>query len=202
MAFQPVTDAAEITIIYTQNLETVVNVFHAHHPGGYIQAQIENLAAVVDLAVDNDLIPVMTEDCVYLRTEVRGLTTENDMFAVDNTNTQAGAVLTPGMSNSVTLSLKKGSGKTGRSARGRWYFVGIPAAALTSNENFFETADVAGFVDAVDDLRESVDIGDWDPVIVSRFTGGAPRATGKIFAWLTVTAVNEAVDTQRRRLSN
>ena len=202
MAFQKVTDTVEVTIVYEQNLENIVNVFHAERPGGYTQANLATLATTVDAAVGVHLLPEMTSDCEYLRTEVRGLAVENDFFAEESGGTGPGEVASAGLPNSVTLSLKKGSGLTGRSARGRWYFVGIPEIDLATNENFFIAVEVTNKKSALNNLRAAVAGTAWNPVIVSRFKDGALRPEGVLFDWLAVTAVNDAVDTQRRRLSN
>jgi len=40
MAFQPVPNTAEVAVIFTQNLETISNTFHAEKPGGYTLSDI------------------------------------------------------------------------------------------------------------------------------------------------------------------
>lgn len=201
MAFQAVPDTAEITIIYTQNLETVTNTIHAEKPGGYDQAAIDALALSVDDDVGLNLLPLMTLDCLYLRTEVRGLAVENDLFASNNDSSGPGLDAVEGLPNNVTLSLKKESGFTGRSARGRWYFIGLPLNELSTNENQWAQTAVDNAVIAVQGIRIGIQVGPWTPVIVSRFTGGLPRAVGVTFPWVNTTAVNRNVDSQRGRLT-
>ncbi len=201
MAFQAVPNTAEVTVLYVQNLEIVGNVFHAKKATGYALADILALAANADGLVGTWLLPAMTQDCTYLRTEVRGLAVPNDLFALDATSTGPGAIAEAGLPNSVTLSLKKGSGLTGRSARGRWYFVGMNVGALTTNENIFDAAQVLSKVSAVNNVRNGITATVWDAVIVSRVTNGVERSEGITFPWITVTAVDDKVDSQRRRLS-
>lgn len=201
MAFQAVPDTAEVTIIYVQNLETVTNTFHVEHVGGYDQLDINFIAAKIDTFVGTELLPVMSLDCVYERVEVRGLATENDLFDTADGSAGPGEDISAGLPGNVTLSLKKSSEKTGRSARGRWYFNGAPEDTLASNENVFIPAAVDGMVAAVDALREGAIAGGWVPVIVSRYTGGIARDEGKTFNWTGVVAVNNNVDSQRRRLT-
>lgn len=201
MAFQAVPDVAEVTLIFTQNLETITNTFHAEKVGGYVQADIDQLAQKVDNSLPAGLLIEMSQDCVYERTEVRGLAVENDLFGVDGTNSGPGAKLVEGLPNNVTLSLKKISGFTGRSARGRWYCVGIPEDMLASNENVYDPVRVDGFLAGVEVTRASVATAGWVSVIVSRYTGGAERPSGVTFPWVGTVAVNNNVDTQRRRLT-
>lgn len=201
MAFQPVIDTAEITVIFLQNLENLTNTIHAEKSGGYGLADIQALALLVDSLVSFNLVPAMTQDALYVRTEVRGLAVENDLFAVNDTNSATGADLSEGLPGNVTLSIKKSSGLTGRSARGRWYVCGIPSNTLSTNENQLLQAEADIWVAAVEAIRVGIVASVWTPVIVSRFTAGLPRATGKTFDWLTTDLVNRDVDSQRGRLA-
>lgn len=201
MAFQDVPNVAEVTLVYTQNLETITNTFHAYKAGGYDQADIDSLANKIDNQMPAGLLVEMSQDCYYERTEVRGLTIENDLFGIDGTNNSAGDKLVDGLPNNVTLSLKKISGFTGRSARGRWYCVGIPEDALASNENVYDPLRVDGFIAGVEAARIGCALAGWAAVIVSRYTGGVLRPYGETFPWVQTVAVNNNVDTQRRRLT-
>ena len=90
MAFQAVLETVEITIVYIQNGENVTNTLHAKLPGGYVLADLTSLADTVDSLVNTWLLPEMTAQATYLRTEVRGLAVENDLFAEDGTNSGPG----------------------------------------------------------------------------------------------------------------
>jgi len=200
MAFQSVPNTAEITILFSQNGEPLANTLHAIKPGGYNQGDITALAILVDVAVGANLLSQMTQDAAYTRTEVRGLNVINDLFSTDNTNTGPGTVVSEGMPNQVTFSIKKNSLQTGRSARGRLYWVGIPKNAFTSDENQLLAAEAQNRVDAIEALRVAIEISVWDAVIVSRVTEGVVRDPGVTFPWVTTTKVNNRVDTQRNRL--
>jgi len=201
MAFQSVPNTAEVTILYLQNTEIMANTMHAELATGYDFGDIAALATAVDAAVLAQLRPLMTVDSSYTRTEVRGLDVENDLFDTEDLNNGVGSDAAEGLPNSVTFSIKKESGFTGRSARGRWYFVGMPNNFLAANENNVIPADSVAMVAAVEGIRAAIQATVWSPVIVSRFTGGAQRPTGVTFPWISVVAVDNFVDTQRRRLS-
>lgn len=202
MAFQPVVDTVEIDIIYTQNGEPVQNVFYAELPGGYVLADLVALAGVIDAQVQGTWKTQQNTDTIYIRTEVRGLAVVNDLTASDNTNTGPGVHIGGSSPNNVTLAVKKASGLTGRSARGRTYWIGCARAELLgSDENRFVSAYVASLVAAVDSIRSSINGTPlWVPVLVSRFTAGLPRASGKTFPWVSTVSVDTRVDTQRGRL--
>lgn len=202
MAFQKVVDTAEIDIIYTLNQTTVQNVFYASLAGGYVLADLVSLAAAIDLEVHNSWKGNQPVEAVYVRTEVRGLAVENDLLAIDNTNTGVGLIATEPTPNNVTFAVKKLSGLTGRSARGRTYWIGIPRNQLKStNENEVSATYAANVVVSVDAIRTAI-IGAalWSPVLVSRFAGGVARSEGKTFPWVDTVNINERVDTQRGRL--
>lgn len=201
MAFQPVPNAAEVTLVFVQNGENITNTFHCLKAGGYTFAEISQLADLVDTFAGANLRPVMTLDCLYARTEVRGLANPNDFFDIDGTDSGLGTDVAEGLPNSATLSLKKQSGFTGRSARGRWYFIGFPVTALDANENLWLTSRVDSAIIGVEAVRNGVLTGPWTPVIVSRFENGLPRAEGITFPWISTVAVNVNVDSQRGRLT-
>jgi len=76
MAFQPVLNTVEVSVIYTQNGETISTSFGAEKAGGYDLAAVQSLADQVDLLVFSELLPTQSQDCIYQRTEVRGLAVE------------------------------------------------------------------------------------------------------------------------------
>lgn len=201
MAFQKVANTAEVTIIYGQNAELMANTFHAQLSTGYDFADIAALADAVDAAVGAQLLPVMSHECDYDRTEVRGLDTENDLADTEDFNNGQGLIVQEGLPNSVTFCIKKQSGLTGRSARGRWYFVGMPTTYLSANENIIGPTSETAMVLAVEGIRQAVQATAWSPVIVSRYSGGVLREFGETFPWISVVSVDPFVDTQRRRLS-
>ncbi len=202
MAFQAVVDTVEIDLIFTENGETLQNVFYAKLPGGYLLADLVALAVAVDGAMASHFLPQQVIECFYARTEIRGLAVQNDLTTTNNTSAGVGILAGGALPNNVTLAVKKESGLTGRSARGRCYWIGAVATALdAANENKFTVAYTASIVAAVDRIRVVVPtVGLWEAVLVSRFTGGLPRAFGLTFPWVSSVAVNEVVDSQRGRL--
>lgn len=202
MAFQPVPDTAEIDIIFTLNGETCQNVFYAELEGGYTLADLQALADAVDIQWDTAWKADQPPEVLYVRTEVRGLANENDFLASANASAGAGTNVSSALPNNVTFAVKKESGLTGRSARGRTYWIGIPQAELSaSDENTLNSAYVTAVVSNVNAIRTVINVtGLWVAVLVSRFTAGAQRSEGKTFVWVATTNVNNVIDTQRGRL--
>lgn len=202
MAFQSVPNAAEINFIFTYHGEIVQNVFYAERTAGYSLADITALAAHMDLQVGVTWVGQQPLEVTYLRTEVRGLSVENDLFASDNTTTGPGTDVSPGLPGNVTFSIKKISGLTGRSARGRTYWVGVPTNKLqVADENRLNAGFVTSIVANVDVIRTQIPVvPGWTAVLVSRFTDGAKRSTGVKFPWTGTVNVDDIVDTHRNRL--
>lgn len=202
MAFQSVPDTAQINVIFDVNGEILQNSFYALHPGGYSLANLQALADDIDTAIPVTWQPRQAADCIYLRTDVLGLDQENDLVATQNANTGPGGDITAPMPNNVTFALKKLSGLTGRSARGRSYWIGIPKDKTHSaSENRLDATYITNILSAIDSIRTNIDTtGLWEAVLVSRFTAGAKRSFGVTFPWVGTTFVNDVIDTQRGRL--
>lgn len=204
MAFQSVPNVAEVDVIFTLNGVTVQNVFYGLFPAGYALSDLQDLADRVDLRLTAHWRPEQPPEVSYIRTEVRGLTSENDLSASQDLSAYVGVALSSSLPNNVTFAIKKESGLTGRSARGRLFWIGIPRDEIQlSDENLLKVAYAALLVENVDEIRDGIaDLVGWSPVLVSRFTGGVKRPFGVTFPWLTTTNVDLRVDTHRNRLPN
>lgn len=202
MAFQKVVATVEINMNYTLNFEAVQNTYYARLPGGYLQADLQALANKVDLAFPGAMQPFHPPEVTYNKTEVRGLEFPNDLVAESAVSTGVGTAASISLPNQVTFSIKKTSGLTGRSARGRNYWVGIPRNELDPlNENLVLAAFAANLVASIAFVRTSItSVGLWEAVLVSRFELGAKRPEGKVFLWIDETNVDLRVDTLRGRL--
>jgi len=201
MVFQPVLDAAEAVITYNSHNKQVKNVLHAVQPGGYNLTSLTALANAVDVAVAANFLPEQTADVDYASTLVRGLEFENDQEVLITTSAGPGLIAAQVGPGNVTLAVKKSSALTGRSARGRLFWIGMSELALEVNSNFVFQSAVDDIVAAVEAVRIAINATVWTAVIVSRFTGGVKRATGIPFDWLTTSVVDREVDSQRRRLA-
>lgn len=202
MAFQRVPNTAQIDIVFSLQSIILQNSFYAQMPTPYTITDLEALAADIDMAVPVTWLPRLPTDCTYLRTDVRGLNAENDLVASDNANTGTGDEAIQPLPNNVTFSIKKSSGLTGRSARGRTYWPSIPRDKMVAaNENTLIATYITDIVLAVDSIRTNTNgVGTWQAVLVSRFLNKVKRAEGVTFPWTGTTFVNNIIDTQRGRL--
>ena len=200
MAFQRVPNTAAIIIEFLGNTVICQNTLYAEKLSGYDIADLQLLAATVDANVGAAWLDEISLDYAYVRTIVRGLDQENDFEVEDNTSAGPGTDVAGSLPGNVTISIKKSSGQTGRSARGRLYWVGTPRSFLAANENQMIPAKVADIVSNVGSMRGSIDGTVWTPVLVSRFTAGAKRAVGETFPWISESAVDDNMDSLRNRL--
>lgn len=202
MAFQAVVNTVEINFIFTLNAQTVQNVFYAKFGGTYALANLQALADALGGKVGTDWLPLQAPETSFIRTEVRGLTVENDLFASSLVGAGPGEDVVEAYPNNVSFCVKKESGFTGRSARGRCYWIGIPQDKTSSpDENHVTDTYRDDVVDAVDAIRSRTNAEfNWDAVLVSRFAGGEKRSVGVTFDWASTIAVDNRIDTQRGRL--
>jgi len=200
MAFQSVANTAEIVITYSGHGKTFKNVMHAERVAGYLLADLVNLAGNVDAIITSDWLPIQSVDYLYVNTLVRGLELENDQETTDDTGSAQGALSASALPDNVTLAVKKASAFTGRSARGRLYWIGSPLSKIATNENQYTVAGSDEIKDAVDAMRVGIIADAWKPVIVSRFNAGVKREFGETFDWISTVLVDINVDSQRRRL--
>ncbi len=202
MAFQKVVATAEIDHIFTLNGVLVQNTHYAFLPGGYGLADLQALADKIDLVFPTTFVTEQPPEAIYIRTEVRGLEFENDQVASQGLSNGPGTNGTNTMPNNVTFSIKKSSGLTGRSARGRVFWIGVPNGVIDPvNENLVTGVWAAAVVADIDFIRTQIaTVGLWQAVLVSRVKDNLPRTEGKTFPWLSTTNIDLRVDTHRGRL--
>lgn len=202
MTFQSVPETAEIDMIYTLNGVTVQNTHYARQAGGYTLAALQALADTIDGAFNTNAAAHSPSEVTYLRTEVRGLEFENDQVATQNVNSNSGVHGGDALPNNCTFAIKKSSGQTGRSARGRVFWIGIPdTETVASDENFLVQTYVDNIVADMDWIRTLINLTSfWNAVLVSRFANNTKRPFGVTFPWLSTLATDNRIDTHRGRL--
>lgn len=200
MAFQSVPNTAEAAVQFTLNNVTCFNTYQFEKSTGYNQSDLDALAGVVDTWAGLTWVPLLSSTIGYTQTIVRGLEDENDLTALANADAATGGVGSLPLPNNNSIALKRVSGFTGRSARGRIYVVGLPTSYVSGDENFLTTASITDFLDALDDLIAAADAIGWVAVVVSRFLNGVKRAVGVTFDILQYEADDARIDSRRDRL--
>lgn len=201
MVFQPVLATAEAVIVGAINLVQVTMTFYARRAVYYDQEQIDQLAGGMDGWFSGSILPSLASDYSYFYTSVKGLELQNDFQAIDASGAGPGGDPNQPPPNNVAYCVKRVSGLTGRSARGRVYVPAIPRSELTANENYVTATWRDSIVANFNNIQSNIGPLGWQEVIVSRYSNGVQRPnfaeTFDIAEW---TYTDSRVDTQRRRL--
>lgn len=200
MVFQPVINTVEAAIIFDQTTVSTSMTFHFERPDPYDQLLIEALASALDAWAGVLLMPNLGNQLGYVRTEVRGLSSENDLTAQANLNSGVGGIATNALPNNVAWSVRRLSGLTGRSARGRVYVPGIGMTMLQTNENLIQVALGDNIVEQLNNIIGPTAALGWTHVIVSRYSGGVRRPTGVTFPVVEYSPRDYRLDSRRDRL--
>jgi len=203
MAFQRVPNTAEISVIYELCGFQLQNTYHAYSVTGYVQADLDFLAAQIDTVPVTGMLADQSDHLDYIRTDVQGLDAENDLKSSNNNHAGPGSVNVWAMPNQVSFCVAKLSGYSGRTARGRVYVIGIPSSYTLHTDgttNLITSAARAAYEGHVDAFRTTIEsIGIWDAVIVSRYHNGSKRAEATTIKWTTTTSNSNKLATMRRR---
>jgi hypothetical protein len=110
-----------------------------------------------------------------------------------------GDVNAPGLPGNVAACISFRTVSRGRSFRGRNYVPGIAEASVSGNT--LDATVRAGILAAYNGLAAAVVSDDWEHVVISRFTDGAPRVAGVATPVTSYVFADNFVDSQRRRLT-
>jgi len=200
MAFQSVPLTASAFVAFDVNGQTVGYTLYFRKSGGYAPGDLDDLAADVDGWVGGEVLPIISNQVLYLSTTVRGLENEEDYVSLNVDHQGYGSVNTTPLPGQVTMAFKRLSGQTGRSARGRIYWVGLGQVDLPANENNISATSITAIVTALLEIATYVVTHGWIEVIVSRYHESMKRSTAQTLPVTDWTFTDNTVDTQRRRL--
>lgn len=200
MAFQSVPDTAEVVIQYLMNSVLFTNTYYFTYTGVYMLEDLQQLADDMDQWAGNEMRPLLATACDYVQAHVRGLDAMNDLEAINSDSAGPGANGSNQLPINVSWALKRLSGNTGRSARGRVYLAGFSVGDLQTNENFISTTSAEGFQNAHNDQATYLTDSAWAPVIVSRYSAGSLRTFGITFNLENWEYTDLRLDTRRDRL--
>lgn len=204
MAFVPAPGIVEIKFDFTY-FGTGGKGFVVHYgkdvPGSWTLTQIDDLLASLVTWWDETYQPLMSPQCTLNRIRARDLTTENGL----QSETTEGLPLvgtrtgTP-LQAQVVFALKKVTGLTGRSFRGRVYHFGLTASDITGTNNV-TTATINALETAWNEAlvlvgNEAV----YSMGLCSKYTNGQPRVEAFTTVIQRFAAVDSRVDTNRLKL--
>ena len=182
-----------------QNTVIVSFSMYARQAVAYDSDLIADLAEATDLWMGTELLPLLSDNVSYTITNVRGLESENDIERSSSVSAAQGGVAAVPLPNNIAFVVKRLSGLTGRSARGRVYVPGIPTSAQTSNENFVGQTFADNVLAAFNEFQSYLTGTGWTEVIVSRYTAGAKRLLGVTFPVVNWEYTDFRLDSRRDR---
>jgi len=202
MAFIPVPETAEVTMVYTgPNSNRMVNVYHYVRPTlGWDADSLGDLGEAL-LSWENTVAKAQRSNQITcIGVECRDISVQ-DSFVVSVAAIPpiAGTLTTPVLPANVTLAVSLRTPFAGRSFRGRTYWIGLSEGAVQGD--FVQPGTAQNILAAVRGLLEDVP----QPLnaqlaVVPRYHNGQPRAVGIATPVTSAVLVDTRVDTQRRRL--
>jgi len=199
VTFVPVPNTAQINVVYEQDGQEVENVLYYTKT---TTPTLEDLGALVDVVnayIRDTLIPILATTIKLVRTVGVLLDVIDGLQVINTTGLPAsGGDANPALPNSVAFCISVRTANRGRSFRGRNYIPGLAEDLVTGNTVHSSTA--AGLVSIWDGLTAIAGDDGWARTVVSRVNAGVPRTVGVATPVTNVLAVDNTVDSQRRRL--
>lgn len=199
--YTPFDGVAQVEFRARYHSVPVENVIHVYTPdGGPIPpSDLSLIAATAAQGWFDEILPLLSNSYVATEVFVRDLTIQNGNIATDTTIAgSVGGRVGNGLPGNIAFCVSLRTGVAGRSFRGRMYLVGLDEADVT--QNVLSGAVATSLVAGVDNLRGVLASINYFLCIASRFSNGVQRTVGVFTPVTNVLAVDNRVDTQRRRL--
>jgi hypothetical protein len=204
MPFVPVPDAAKAALIFHQYGQKLVNTLWFKKSGGWSETDLNSLATALNSWVVTEMLPIQPPTVTYNGCEAVDMSAAGqEGVSVPVTTGNTGGSGIAGLPTNVTVAVKFLTGLTGRSNRGRNYYIGLNTTAVTGDS--LTTGLDALILDIYNSLGSYlVDLAA-DHVVASLYSGvdssgrPIPRTTGVTHTVVTY-AMDTALDSMRRRL--
>jgi hypothetical protein len=203
MAFIAVPNTVRAEIRGTFQGERVLNTLWFAKIDAWVPAEMTALADTLAAWWTTNCLQQQSDQYTLREIYVRDYTAAVGLEYTSTVDLPAvGEIPEAALPNNVSLAVSFRSGFTGRSTRGRNYWVGFAETQIVGNAvaDAVITDITSYYALLLPDFIETTLIPDITWVITSFYTGGAPRSFGATFIINTVTCVDNIVDSQRRRL--
>lgn len=193
----PVVDTAHLQIEGRQDGQMTLNNLYFFASGGVDVTGLSGLAINLAAWVNDELAPLLSQDWSALRVRATDLTTQNGP-SVEFFATATGGEASEAAPNNVAACVSFRTAQRGRSARGRNFVAGVPNNKITLN-----TLDSTWRTDLITAYATLAGAGSfflgYELCVVSRYSGGLPRAAGLAIPVTSVTMVGNSVRSMRSR---
>lgn len=198
-AFIPVPDTARVRMVYSSNGSEVMNVFHWKGSAPLSSADLLGLVTAVNTAWAANLKPRQINTCKLLFIEATALDAPSAPQVTLSVNV-AGTASGSAAPNNVTFAAKFATGMTGRSHRGRMFFVGLNQAGTTGDQ--LDPTTAAAEIAAIQAFFVAVNVAvGYAHVVVSYCQDKLWLTTGAAYDVISYLLTDTNLDSQRRRLA-
>lgn len=199
MPFIPTPNVALCTLAYDWDLQHVSNNLWFNQESG--EFTVESLTTLATELTDywaTTMMPQLSDRLTFRGVVAYSQFSESAPAVEVSAGVVAGGVAEQPLPNNVAWAVKFNTAGRGKSFRGRNYVPGIPRSAVENN--IVDEAFADNILLVYNGILTSGPLAPWSWVVVSHFTGGAPRAAGLASAVLSASFSDLTVDSQRRRL--
>lgn len=196
--FIPAPNCALIEVLGSQAGWPCEWTIGARFGSAYSLTNLTALAAAIDGWFNESMLPLQSASTTYEGITVRGLSSEEDL-RYDLSEPLPGGNGSDPVPAQVALCATKLTGFTGRSARGRMYIWGLADDSLFDERHITDARQTA-YGTAMTALLAAITGEEWEPVVISYFTAGAPRVTASVRIITDLIIRDTRLDTQRRRV--
>jgi len=199
--FIPAPNTAKLELIVEEHGQRMENVVHLRKADGWSESEIRLLAEVALTKWEIYFAPLISEDVSLVLIRTTDLSAESSFgYEKEPDDPTTGEIGVAGLPGNVTVATKFASGLTGRSQRGRAFWIGLTELQVTGNalvdpmptnistawENFF--------------IGIATDIDGAEHVVVSYCHNGAWRTTAQVTP-VTAYVTERNTDSMRGRLN-
>ena len=198
MPFIPVANGASVEIRCLQEGQRVENRIYCTK-SGYTQAHLDALTGAIASWWLTSWQPIASSALVHREVYARD---ERTVAGLESTSTasagESGALTDVALPLGSSLCMSLRTGATGKNSRGRFYALGAVRPQVSGS------IAGSGYIDlvaeALVDLAAAINGAGWNWIIASKFFNKLPRASASIRVITDILAIDDVMDSMRRRL--
>lgn len=199
--FIPVPNTASVELLYQLPITIAENIFHVRKATPYSAADLVALRTLVNSWDSVSWSSRRITSVTLFRIICKALDSLGSPLEDYTLPTpRPGGTVSGPMPNNITWAVKKATGLTGRSFRGRWYMVGLGSANYDMATQQVTGGTATPIITALNTLITNLAAAGHTLGVVSYRTGGAWRTTGLFTPVTSFVYTDLVIDSQRRRL--
>lgn len=199
VAFIPIENVVQAEMVYKVGTEFCENVLWFKFAGRPTPANLIGLKDMLLAWYNTDVQPYQAGEAVLNKLKFVDMTAPNGIYLefpvlTDNQGGNVSAILP----SNVTVAIKHLTGFTGRSYRGRTYWIGLAEGMVTGDG--LNAGVAANLVTSFDNLIAAAAANSSPWVVVTRYENKQPRLVGGANTIIS-NSCDGIIDSQRRRLA-